>query len=137
MPGAAGLGPAGQTGVLVYPKPSASIAEVEPSLLWSPAVLAGVLSCGREGGQGQLQFVCVLVWVCVWGGGCWHVCVGAVGVAVRGIGERSACAIKRVGEHSMHTLGGLSFGCVDVRVAAGVLQAAVPCSMCRRRVRRG
>lgn len=26
---------------IVYPKPTASIAEVEPSLLWSPAVLAG------------------------------------------------------------------------------------------------
>jgi raffinose synthase len=41
MPGAPALGPAGQTGKLVYPKPTASIAEVEPSLLWSPAVLAG------------------------------------------------------------------------------------------------
>jgi hypothetical protein len=41
MPGAPALGPAGQIGRLVYPKPTASIAEVEPSLLWSPAVLAG------------------------------------------------------------------------------------------------
>lgn len=33
---------AGVTGsTLVYPKPTSSIAEVEPSLLWSPAVLAG------------------------------------------------------------------------------------------------
>lgn len=42
MPGAPALGPAGATGRLVYPRPTASIAEVEPSLLWSPAVLAGV-----------------------------------------------------------------------------------------------
>lgn len=41
MPSAPGLGPAGQGGKLVYPKPTSSIAEVEPSLLWSPAVLAG------------------------------------------------------------------------------------------------
>jgi hypothetical protein len=53
MPGAPALGPAGQTGKLVYPKPTASIAEVEPSLLWSPAVLAGEareqsLACRNE-----------------------------------------------------------------------------------------
>jgi hypothetical protein len=29
---------------LVYPKPTNSIAEVEPSLMWSPAVLAGAHS---------------------------------------------------------------------------------------------
>jgi raffinose synthase len=40
MPGTPSL--AGVTGSkLVYPKPTASIAEVEPSLMWSPAVLAG------------------------------------------------------------------------------------------------
>jgi raffinose synthase len=42
MPGAPGLeGVAGRTAV-VFPTPTRSIAEVEPSLLWSPAVLAGV-----------------------------------------------------------------------------------------------
>jgi len=41
MPDAPALGPGGQGGRLVYPKPTAGIAEVEPSLLWSPAVLAG------------------------------------------------------------------------------------------------
>lgn len=41
MPEAPAL--AGVTGSqLVYPRPTSSIAEVEPSLLWSPAVLAGV-----------------------------------------------------------------------------------------------
>ncbi|WIA40450.1 hypothetical protein OEZ86_013807 [Tetradesmus obliquus] len=41
MPGTPSL--AGVTGSsLVYPKPTNSIAEVEPSLMWSPAVLAGV-----------------------------------------------------------------------------------------------
>eukprot|EP00775_Hariotina_reticulata_P012148 gene12148-12286_t len=41
MPGSPSL--AGVTGAqLVFPKPTRSIAEVEPSLLWSPAVLAGV-----------------------------------------------------------------------------------------------
>jgi hypothetical protein len=40
MPGTPSL--AGITGSsLVYPKPTNSIAEVEPSLMWSPAVLAG------------------------------------------------------------------------------------------------
>jgi hypothetical protein len=40
MPGTPSL--AGLTGSsLVYPKPTGSIAEVEPSLMWSPAVLAG------------------------------------------------------------------------------------------------
>jgi hypothetical protein len=72
MPGASGLGPAGQSGVLVYPKPSASIAEVEPSLLWSPAVLAGVCACacvvvkggglsvGRVQGVGGAHRVCTV-----------------------------------------------------------------------------
>jgi hypothetical protein len=42
MPGSPSL--AGVTGAqLVFPKPTRSIAEVEPSLLWSPAVLAGEL----------------------------------------------------------------------------------------------
>eukprot|EP00882_Tetradesmus_deserticola_P029817 GHRQ01033432.1.p1 GENE.GHRQ01033432.1~~GHRQ01033432.1.p1 ORF type:complete len:290 (+),score=96.95 GHRQ01033432.1:669-1538(+) len=41
MPGTPSM--TGVTGSsLVYPKPTASIAEVEPSLMWSPAVLAGV-----------------------------------------------------------------------------------------------
>jgi hypothetical protein len=43
MPGTPSL--SGLTGSsLVYPKPTNSIAEVEPSLMWSPAVLAGELS---------------------------------------------------------------------------------------------
>jgi raffinose synthase len=42
MPAAPALeGVAGRT-TLVYPTPTRSIAEIEPSLLWSPAVLAGV-----------------------------------------------------------------------------------------------
>lgn len=51
MPGAPALGPAGETGRLVYPKPTSSIAEVEPSLLWSPAVLAGE-TFGERGVEG-------------------------------------------------------------------------------------
>lgn len=40
MPGTPAL--AGVTGAkLVFPRPTNSIAEVEPSLLWSPAVLGG------------------------------------------------------------------------------------------------
>lgn len=56
MPEAPALG--GVTaGQLVYPKPTNSIAEVEPSLLWSPAVLAGELlsppaKCSHASGGG-------------------------------------------------------------------------------------
>lgn len=40
MPGAPAL--AGVSGArIVYPKPTEGIAEIEPSLMWSPAVLAG------------------------------------------------------------------------------------------------
>jgi raffinose synthase len=42
MPAAPGVEAVAGRTALVYPNPTASIAEVEPSLLWSPAVLAGV-----------------------------------------------------------------------------------------------
>jgi hypothetical protein len=55
MPGTPSL--SGLTGSsLVYPKPTNSIAEVEPSLMWSPAVLAGA--------QGKNE-VCVVFQVLV------------------------------------------------------------------------
>jgi hypothetical protein len=59
MPGTPSL--AGLTGSsLVYPKPTSSIAEVEPSLMWSPAVLAGAH-----------PKVCAVVFaVCSCAGGC-------------------------------------------------------------------
>lgn len=51
MPGAPAL--AGVSGArTVYPKPTEGIAEIEPSLMWSPAVLAGACR-GRGCGQGQ------------------------------------------------------------------------------------
>lgn len=47
MPGAPAL--AGVSSArIVYPKPTEGIAEIEPSLMWSPAVLAGscMVVCG-------------------------------------------------------------------------------------------
>ena len=40
MPGAPALAGISEARI-VYPKPTESIAEIEPSLMWSPAVLAG------------------------------------------------------------------------------------------------
>lgn len=51
-------------GRLVFPRPTDSIAEVEPSLLWSPAVLAGALL--RFALQECVRVACVcVVHVCV------------------------------------------------------------------------
>jgi hypothetical protein len=75
---------------LVYPQPTDGISEVEPSLLWSPAVLAGGLrGGGRKAGQQPVATALSAVWVvlmccatlvplqsaCLWGGGTaadWH-----------------------------------------------------------------
>jgi hypothetical protein len=35
----------------VYPRPTDSIAEIEPSLMWSPAVLAGAWGAALGGGD--------------------------------------------------------------------------------------
>ena len=52
MPGAPALEGVSSARI-VYPKPTEGIAEIEPSLMWSPAVLAGAGRCVWWSGRGS------------------------------------------------------------------------------------